>query len=170
MKAAIYIVFLFSALLTACNRSSNVSNVDDIGELTEFFYQNQEDFNNLADAACAYFSKLPIGFERFKVDEPVVYPEHSAEYARKMNIILKKIKKREIILHQTDKVECSLFIKQWVHWQSDGGSHIGYSYQPPNLNPYSPAIHKISEKHALERVHFTQSLENGWYIEYVNIP
>lgn len=170
MKPAISIVFFLSISLTGCNKSFEITNTHNIDELTEFFYQNQAHFDDLSSTACSYFSRISIGFKRFKVDEPVIYPEHLAANALKMNFLLKKINKSEVILHQTNKVECSLFIKHKMLWQSEGGSHIGYSYQPPNLNPYDPAIHQFSANNTQKRIHFTKSLEDGWYIEYLNIP
>lgn len=163
-------LIIAATLLVGCNNDNSVVNIDETVKLTDFFHLNQQQFNNLADASCTYLNNIPINFEVFKVDEPVVYPENLAPYAQKMNFALKKISKSEIVLHQISDTKCTLFIPDKVRWQSEGGSHIGYSYQPPNLNSYDPAIHQFSEENMQKNIHFTKALADGWYIEYLNLP
>lgn len=163
-------LILFITLLSGCKNDTSLDSIDESGKLTDFFYQNQQHFNNLANASCTYLNNIPIKFDIFKVNEPVIYPENLASYAQKMNFSLKKISKSKIVLHQISDIKCTLFISHKIRWRPEGGSHIGFSYEPPNLNPYDPAIHQFSATNTQKRIHFTKSLEDGWYIEYLNIP
>ncbi|WP_213994678.1 hypothetical protein [Arsukibacterium sp.] len=170
MKFTIYFVLLLSLLLIGCNKAQNVPKRADVDELNQFFYQHQAQFNELASAACAYITTTSLGFNRLRRNAAVTYPEHLAPYAAKMNTLLNLISVDEMILHQATDDDCSLFIRKWAVWHSDGGSHLGYSYQPPKLSEYNPAIHHKDNRNTNERLHFTKPLTDGWYIEYVNLP
>lgn len=169
MKLQVYL-FFFSLFLVGCHKPQNVADLDDINELEEFFYNHQAGFNELASTACTFKKNVGLGFYRFIADAPATYPEHLEKHATQMATLLSQIRVKEIMLFQASDSNCSLFIKKWIFLHSEGGSHMGYIYQPLNFNEFNPDVHEKDKRDIKTRIYFTKELTDGWYIEYLNEP
>lgn len=165
MKAITHTLIMFSVLLASCSEKT-----PDVEELSQRFLQYQTQFNQLADLSCSLKKSLNAKFHHHKINNALDYPDPIAAEFLKLNTLLKQIEAEGITFSQEGASECSLFITQWSVWFHGEGSYMGYSYHPPKLNEYNPAIHQKDKRNTKENLHFTKALADGWYVEYVNTP
>lgn len=153
-------------MLSACSKRT------DVQELSAYFFDNQLAFNQVRDIGCNLNKTLNTQLYYYKIDTALHYPEHLATQFIKIDKMLKKMNAKGITIRPRSGTgsECSLYIRSWAFGFAGDGSEMGYSYQPERIIEYDPAIHLEKNRNFKEKIHFTKTLSDGWFIEYVNEP
>ena len=165
MKPVITFFLACSLLLAGCSEKR-----PDVEELSQRFFQYQTQFDQLAELSCRLKASQNMTFHRYRVNTAMDYPEPMASQFLKIDALLKVIGAEDIIFNPDGKPECYLVIVQWSFVFAGDGSSMSYSYLPPKLHEYNPAIHHQDKRNTAEPIYFTKTLANDWYVEYDNTP